>query len=72
MRNGPLYTVLGDNVRVRKSGTTAAAAFNPFEGMPKYSDRYKKKERMLPKLDTRPYGPYYYVEERFGAIAEGF
>lgn len=56
IKNGPLYTVLGDNVRVGKSGTSAAAAFNPFEGMPKYSQRYTKKKRMIPKLDTRPYG----------------
>ena len=56
IKNGPLYTVLGENVRVGKSRTSAAAAFNPFEGMPKYSQRYTKKKRMIPKLDTRPYG----------------
>ena len=56
VRNGPLYTVLGDNVRVGKSAKSAAAAFDPFEGMPKYSQRYTKKKRMIPKLDTRPYG----------------
>ena len=59
IKNGPLYTVLGDNARVGKLGkTSAAAAFNPFEGMPKYSQRYTKKKRMIPKLDTRPYGSF--------------
>lgn len=56
IHNGPLYTVLGDNVRVGKSGNKPAASFNPFEGMPKYSQRYTKKRRTIPKLDTRPYG----------------
>ena len=56
IHDGPLYTILGDNVRVGKTGDKAAASFNPFEGMPKYSSRYTKKRRMIPKLDTRPYG----------------
>lgn len=56
IHNGPLYTVLGDNIRVGKSGNKPAASFNPFEGMPKYSQRYTKKRRTIPKLDTRPYG----------------
>ena len=56
IKNGPLHTVLGDKVRVGKSAKSAKAAFDPFEGMPKYSQRYTKKKRMIPKLDTRPYG----------------
>ncbi|MCJ1485157.1 hypothetical protein MMC06_005330 [Schaereria dolodes] len=52
---GPLYTVLGDNVRVGKPGNTAAAHFDPFEGMQTYSQRYTAKRRRIPKLDTRPY-----------------
>lgn len=56
IHNGPLYTILGDNVRVGKPGDKPAASFNPFSSMPKYSSRYTKKKRMIPKLDTRPYG----------------
>jgi DNA-directed RNA polymerase III subunit RPC7 len=56
IHNGPLYTILGDNVRVGKPGDKPAASFDPFAGMPKYSSRYTKKRRMIPKLDTRPYG----------------
>lgn len=59
IHNGPLYTILGENVRVTKPGekpNKPAASFNAFEGMPKYSQRYTKKSRMIPKLDTRPYG----------------
>jgi DNA-directed RNA polymerase III subunit RPC7 len=64
IHNGPLYTILGDNVRVGKPGNKAAALFNPFEGVPKYSQRYTKKRRMIPKLDTRPYGMMLAVTSR--------
>lgn len=56
IHEGPLYTVLGDNARVGKSTTPAAAQYDPFEGMPTYSQKYTKRRRKLPKLDTRPYG----------------
>lgn len=56
IHEGPLYTVLGDNARVGKTTTPAAAQFDPFEGMPTYSQKYTKRRRKLPKLDTRPYG----------------
>ena len=54
-RNGPLYTILDDNARVRKPGDRVAASFDPFNGMPKYSSRYMKKKRTLPDLTTRPH-----------------
>ena len=56
MHEGPLYAVLGDNVRVGKQGASASSQFDPFEGMPTYSMKYIKKRRRLPRLDTRPYG----------------
>lgn len=56
IHEGPFYSVLGDNVRIGKSSTTAAATFDPFEGMPTYSQRYIKRRRKIPKLDSRPYG----------------
>ena len=59
IHEGPLYTVLGNDARVAKNGdkgSSAAAQFDPFEGMPTYSQRYTRKKRKLPKLDTRPYG----------------
>ena len=49
VHEGPLYTVLGDHHRV---GRRADA----FDGMPTYTQKYRKKIRRLPKLDTRPYG----------------
>lgn len=52
IHEGPLYTVPGNSARITKPGTV----INPFEGMPKYSQRYKKKKRVIPKLDGRPYG----------------
>ncbi|KAL9099452.1 MAG: hypothetical protein Q9163_005047 [Psora crenata] len=61
IHHGPLYTVLGENsARVNKAGPLSAkASFNAFEGMPKYSQRYTRKKRAIPKLDTRPYGMLY-------------
>jgi len=63
IRNGPLYTVLDENARVskkRKSAPTTTvakiASFDPFTGMPTYTDRYVRKPRKLPNLHTRPYG----------------
>ena len=49
MHEGPLYTVLGDHYR---GGNQA----DPFESMPTYTNKYRKKTRKIPKLDTRPYG----------------
>ena len=62
IHNGPLYTVLGDNVKVTKPGTKGGFAtpqFNAFESMQTYSQRYKQKKRRVPKLDTRSYGVYF-------------
>lgn len=55
MHEGPLYTVLGDNVRVHKPRGSSGAGFDPFEGMPTYTQKYRRQRRKLPKLDTRPY-----------------
>ena len=54
--DGPLYTVRDDNARVGKPRVPAAAQFDPFEGMPTYSQKYMKRRRKLPKLDARTYG----------------
>lgn len=56
VHEGPLYTILGDSHRVGKQGGSGTALVNPFEGMPTYSQKYRKKTRKLPRLDTRPYG----------------
>ncbi|KAF2145035.1 uncharacterized protein K452DRAFT_356370 [Aplosporella prunicola CBS 121167] len=55
IHEGPLYTVLGDTARVSKSRPGATAVVDPFEGMPTYSQKYKKQRRKIPRLDTRPY-----------------
>lgn len=58
IHDGPLYTVLGDNVRISKTGrhSPPAAHFDPFEGQPTYTQRYKRKRNTLPRLSTRPFG----------------
>ena len=40
-----------------KGKSNKRAGFDPFEGMPTYSEtKYKKAKRTLPDLTTRPYG----------------
>jgi DNA-directed RNA polymerase III subunit RPC7 len=56
IHEGPLYTILGDTVRVGKAGPPPAALFDPFLGMPTYTQKYMKQRRKIPRLDTRPYG----------------
>ena len=56
IHDGPLYTVRDDSARVTKPKMSAAAQFDPFEGMPTYSQKYMKRRRKLPKLNTRSYG----------------
>lgn len=53
---GPLYTVRGDNVRIGKFAPSRTATFDPFDSMPAFTDKYRKKRRSAPRLDTRPYG----------------
>ncbi|KAL8729621.1 MAG: hypothetical protein Q9181_004936 [Wetmoreana brouardii] len=63
IHEGPFYTVLGDDGRIGKTAKTSAANFDPFEGMPTYSQKYVKKRRRLPKLSTRPYVFKYFPKE---------
>ncbi|KAL9114007.1 MAG: hypothetical protein Q9187_007523 [Circinaria calcarea] len=71
IHEGPLYTILGDNVRVNKTGDrakTAAAHFDPFEGMSTYSQRYIRQTRRMPKLDTRPYVLKFFPRELWSTL----
>ncbi|MCJ1474000.1 hypothetical protein MMC13_002656 [Lambiella insularis] len=71
IHEGPLYAVLGDNVRISKTenrANTAAAHFDPFEGMPTYSQRYQRKARKIPKLDTRPYVLKFFPKELWSTL----
>jgi len=71
IHDGPLYTVLGDSARVSKSsnrGSSAAAHFNAFEGMTKYSDIYSIKRRKIPNLDTRPYVLKFFPKELWSTL----
>ncbi|KAL8940327.1 MAG: hypothetical protein Q9211_002340 [Gyalolechia sp. 1 TL-2023] len=57
IHEGPFYTTLDTDAWVGKRNIKASAAtFDPFEGMPTYSQKYMKKRRRLPKLSARPYG----------------
>ncbi len=51
VHEGPLYTVLSETKQAGKQA-------DPFEGMPTYTQKYQKRTRRLPKLDTRPYGRF--------------
>lgn len=68
IHEGPLYTVLGDNVRVGKPTASSAVTFDPFEGMPTYSQKYTKRRRRIPKLDTRPYVLKFFPKELWSTL----
>lgn len=68
IHEGPLYTVLGDNVRVGKPTASSAATFDPFEGTPTYSQKYTKRRRRIPKLDTRPYVLKFFPKELWSTL----
>ncbi|TKA79092.1 hypothetical protein B0A49_01219 [Cryomyces minteri] len=61
IHEGPLYTVLGHNVRVGKTG--GRTQVDPFDGMPTYTQKYKRQRRKIPRLDTRPYVMEFFPEE---------
>ncbi|KAL8721232.1 MAG: hypothetical protein Q9225_002044 [Loekoesia sp. 1 TL-2023] len=64
IHEGPFYTILDEDSRIGKRTTkSSAASFNPFEGMPTYSQKYMKKKRRLPKLSARPYVLKYFPKE---------
>ncbi|MCJ1469494.1 hypothetical protein MMC07_008127 [Pseudocyphellaria aurata] len=68
IHEGPLYTVIGDNIRVGKHTVPSGASFDPFEGMPTYSQKYTKRRRRLPKLDTRPYVFKFFPKELWSTL----
>ncbi|KAF2843463.1 hypothetical protein M501DRAFT_994399 [Patellaria atrata CBS 101060] len=56
IHEGPLYTVLGDNVRVKKPDQPKVKiSYNPFNSTQTYTAKYTRKARAMPALDTRPY-----------------
>ncbi|KAI4157548.1 MAG: hypothetical protein LQ346_009119, partial [Caloplaca aetnensis] len=64
IHEGPYYTILDDEARVgKKTAASAAATFDPFNGMPTYSQKYMKKRRRLPNLSARPYVLKYFPKE---------
>ncbi|KAI4182444.1 MAG: hypothetical protein L6R41_005969 [Letrouitia leprolyta] len=64
IHEGPFYTTLDHDARIEKrSFKPSAATFDPFEGMPTYSQKYMKKRRRLPKLSARPYILKYFPKE---------
>ncbi|KAL8811558.1 MAG: hypothetical protein Q9200_001701 [Gallowayella weberi] len=63
IHEGPFYTIADNDTRVKKTAKSSAANFDPFEGMPTYSQKYIKKRRRLPKLNARPYVLKYFPKE---------
>jgi hypothetical protein len=56
IHDGPVYAIIGDTSQLERYGTFEARQFNPFHGLPTYSDIYAKKKRTLPQLNTISYG----------------
>lgn len=67
IHDGPFYTAIGGirdrgglrNAAARFSDNTAKARFDAFQGMPTYSQRFKKKVRTLPVLRGGDFGKCY-------------
>ena len=55
IHEGPLYAVPDENARVGKSGKRIKRNLDPFEGVQTYSQRYTRKRRQIPRLNTRSY-----------------
>ncbi|KAI5817716.1 DNA-directed RNA polymerase III, subunit Rpc31 [Pyronema omphalodes] len=55
IHTGPFYTVLAP----RTKGTTE----DPFNNISRYSEKYQRKPRKAPKLDSRPYVVEFFPEE---------
>ncbi|MCJ1242782.1 hypothetical protein MMC14_010791 [Varicellaria rhodocarpa] len=58
IQGGPMHSILGHQHRVTKPGSrakSAAAHFDPFEGMETWSQKYAPKKQRMPKLSERPY-----------------
>ena len=53
---GPDYSVLDVAASAARKDSAARAHFDPFYGMPSYSDRYQRKKRMVPKIQGRYFG----------------
>lgn len=69
IHEGPFYTKVGSDARIEKrSLNSSAATFDPFEGMPRYSQKYMKKRRRLPKLSARPYILKYFPKELWSTL----
>lgn len=64
IQNGPSYTILDEardgiiakETALQRKKRTASESVDPFNSMPKWSQRYTKKRRVLPDLTTRSYG----------------
>jgi|SRR5579871_1768048 len=74
-REGPYFTELRSNAKVSKSsdGQKAGAyGFDGFEGLKTYTNKYRRKARAAPRVDTRPHYKYLITVEggRQCALAE--
>lgn len=64
IQNGPFYTILDQDsdgnvakhIPLQRKKRSATAPIDPFNSMPKWSQRYTKKRRVLPDLTARSYG----------------
>jgi len=73
IHDGPFYTILGSDVRISKSRpnggrSPVAAHFDPFEGQPTYTQKYKRKRNTLPRLSTRPFVKHFFPNELWSTI----
>lgn len=68
IHDGPLYTVLGDDMKVGKQQLSRGARFNPFTGMPTYAQKYKRLSRRYANFSTRTYSLQFFPQELWEVI----
>lgn len=60
-REGPYFTELRSNAKVSKptdGQKSSARSFDGFEGLKTYTNKYRRKARATPRVDTRPHYKY--------------
>jgi DNA-directed RNA polymerase III subunit RPC7 len=70
IHDGPFYAILDSNARVHRSGRKSPpqSHYDPFEGMPTYSQRFTRKRNTLPRLSTRPFVKAFFPDELWAVI----
>jgi DNA-directed RNA polymerase III subunit RPC7 len=54
--DGPYHAIVNEASTSAKKDSKLRAQFDPFHGMPSYTEKYRKRKRTIPHLAGREYG----------------